>query len=72
MHFANDNDFRTKTARNRKILEDYDVSWQGGFEQCVRQTQRLHARETGDFLSFDEAAYYITDGGSQALRNGEI
>lgn len=72
MPFANDNDFSAKTAQNRAILERHGVIWQGGFEKCVRDTQALHAKDTGQFLSFDEAAYHITEGGLDALRNGEV
>jgi len=58
----NDNDYRHRTKRNREFLESVGVEWEGGFDDIVKKT-RLSFAKIGWFMSYDEVAYHLTQGG---------
>ena len=69
---ANQNELRAKTAEMRAQLEALGYQFTPSFKECVEIVRHNCALE-GDFMSFDETAYRICEGGlMQAREDGAI
>jgi len=62
VNIATDNKMSAKTVEMRKRLEALGYWFQPSFEKCVEIVRRNMARQ-GDFMSFDEVACRICEGG---------